>query len=214
MKQVRVNRNELNMERRKFPDIVSVLEKKNEIETESMGSQTSAEIGALKRRMVRLEDTLNDPKAMELETKQSLVEAHGRPKKNDKNKNEEKNDNDNTDTKEGKSSDQSSSQNSTPWASRRRSLVENRDTKEQKMKLILIQKVQAEQSARMVATKEKEVSRLRRKSILTNVELANVSNVLMNLNEKEVSLEQELAVDMDNEKVRREQCVCKSKNNE
>ena len=196
------------MERRKFPDIVSVLEKKNEIETESMGSQTSAEIGALKRRMVRLEDTLNDPKAMELETKQSLVEAHGRPKKNDKNKNEEKNDNDNTDTKEGKSSD---SQNSTPWASRRRSLIENRDTKEQKMKLILIQKVQAEQSARMVATKEKEVSRLRRKSILTNVELANVSNVLMNLNEKEVSLEQELNVDMDNEKVRRERCVCTSK---
>ena len=204
------------MERRKFPDIVSVLEKKNEIETESMGSQTSAEIGALKRRMVRLEDTLNDSKAMELETKQSLVEAHGRPKKNDKNKNKEKNDNDNT--KEGKSSDQSSdqssSQNSTPWASRRRSLIENRDTKEQKMKLILIQKVQAEQSARMVATKEKEVSRLRRKSILTNVELANVSNVLMNLNEKEVSLEQELNVDMDNEKVRKERCVCTSKKNE
>lgn len=36
----------------------------------------------------------------------------------------------------------------------------------------------------------------------TRSPLANVSNVLMNLNEKEVSLEQELTVDMDNEKVR------------
>ena len=118
------------------------MKEENELLIHQMGEKTNVEIGAIQRRLLQIESTLHNTSQLEEETKQALIEAHGKKEENKNLKESKEIKNGNDDNDENNSIQEKENK---PWnTTQKRSLLENRSNREEKLKLITIQKAQAE----------------------------------------------------------------------
>jgi len=166
------------------------MKEENELLIHQMGEKTNVEIGMIQRRLLQIESTLHNTSQLEEETKQALIEAHGKKEENKNLKESKEIKNGNDDNDENNSIQEKENK---PWnTTQKRSLLENRSNREEKLKLITIQKAQAEHQGSIISMKEMEVERLRKEMMLSNTKMVKVSSLLTSLSEKKENVNQRM----------------------